>query len=78
MCHPKCEIQWVDDHGNATPDQNPAVGEVTLSIKGETLAPKPICAEHLKRMPTKEAYRIRARIGGLVPNPNDGWTFKPY
>ncbi len=71
-----CEIQWVDDDGKPTPDNNKAIGivqclgydlktsaayAVNPSYKPEPSALYPICAEHLKQMP------------------NDGvWVFTPF
>ena len=82
MCQQKCAIQWIDESGNPTPDNNPAVGVATSTINGEAKS-FPICENHLERMPTPAAYlesarRIQARTGTPIVNPNDGWTFKPF
>jgi hypothetical protein len=58
MC--KCEIQWIDKNGQATPDENPAIGRVrvvsyTSQIDGRAITfPTsrwyPICFEHAKAL----------------------------
>lgn len=51
---PTCKIQWVDDKGFSTPDQNPAVGDaIHTSQNGGvcTVRRFPICENHLKQMP---------------------------
>lgn len=68
-----CVIQWIDNEGNATPDQNPAIGTVyqeayTLkSAMWDNLIPQskeyPICAEHAKRLAEPGMER---------------WHFTPY
>jgi hypothetical protein len=45
----KCAIQWIDCHGEPTPDDNPAVGLATITINGEARS-YPICAEHAAGM----------------------------
>jgi hypothetical protein len=60
----KCEIQWIDDNGNLTPDDNEAVGYV---YRAPYLDPEdgyqfvstklfPICRNHLAEMIQKR-YR---------------------
>ncbi len=66
----RCEIQWVDDHGDPTPDPNPAVGTAQClgyacpsnpAYRPQPSREYPICADHLLRMP------------------EDGhWIFRPY
>jgi hypothetical protein len=56
----KCKIQWIDDNGSPTPDDNEAIGTVAMRTyqpegRGSPLdktwgEEHPICAEHLKRM----------------------------
>ncbi len=55
-----CRIQWLDSDGNATPDNNEAIGRVRLEARvvqiggiGVPMAASvwfPICAEHAKRL----------------------------
>ena len=48
-----CNIQWIDEQGNPTPDTNPAIGIVTchsVSFGKEGSRPFFICAEHAKRL----------------------------
>jgi hypothetical protein len=55
-----CEIQWIDEQGNPTPDENPAVGEVWMPAREYTREGRtlffgeskrfPICREHLAQM----------------------------
>ena len=55
-----CQIQWIDDHGNPTPDSNPAIGRVRVAsysrmfhgrmIHFPTTQWFCICAEHAKRL----------------------------
>lgn len=58
MC--RCEIQWIDKNGKATPDENPAIGRVriqqyTIQYAGKAITYPtsrwyPICAEHAKQL----------------------------
>jgi hypothetical protein len=58
-----CQIQWVDNHGNPTPDTRPAIGncyrEAYVSAnhgafpQTERFA---ICAEHAKRLASLEHW----------------------
>lgn len=74
----KCKIQWIDENGNLTPDNNEAIGLVWLEAhteyihgheidldKGEEL---PICAEHYKRLKDRgmEWWRFQPFDGGLI------------
>lgn len=56
----KCQIQWIDDKGNPTPDENEAVGHVYVEehvyirpdgtgVKIDRSKDFGICADHLKR-----------------------------
>lgn len=59
-----CEVQWIDDKGNPTPDDNPPVGRVRCKVygyeRGFPMQRKPwagdwsrwftICAEHAKTL----------------------------
>jgi hypothetical protein len=58
----QCVIQWIDETGMPTPDENPAVALVVresftdTDASGHTITysesePLPICQEHLKRLP---------------------------
>jgi hypothetical protein len=58
----QCVIQWIDETGMPTPDNNQAVAIVTRMSWTEkredgdcvyTLHSYPICQEHLKRLPIK-------------------------
>ena len=69
MCE-TCKIQWVDNHGNPTPDLNPAIGYVRTKSRHEMHHGRsihfsasqwfPICAEHAKRLnePGMEIWRF--------------------
>lgn len=67
---PKCKIQWIDQNGEPTPDDNEAIGEVwrvanTQIHHGRQIHFSesehfPICAEHALRLP--------------MPH----WEFEPY
>jgi hypothetical protein len=58
--HSLCEIQWIDDKGNPTPDTNPAIQRVRTVARDEMIAGRLchftgsewfyICAEHSKRL----------------------------
>jgi hypothetical protein len=58
MC--RCEIQWIDGNGKATPDENPAIGRVrivqyTMQFHGRAITYPttrwyPICSEHAKQL----------------------------
>lgn len=74
----KCQIQWIDAHGNSTPDENEAVmvaqfhRPIHASFTGKTLEYSsliqdsfPICAEHY------------AQVTDDMRFPKGGWTFVP-
>lgn len=56
-----CAIQWIDENGKPTPDSNPAVA-IAVFVSHQCLVNGrrhqgeerrfPICAEHVKRIPT--------------------------
>jgi hypothetical protein len=59
MC--QCKIQWIDEYGKPTPDNNPAIGLCRTIDRYETIRGAashhfpasqwfPICAEHAKRL----------------------------
>jgi hypothetical protein len=58
--HSLCEIQWIDDKGNPTPDTNPAIQQVRTIERHEWIGGRLvhftaspwycICAEHSKRL----------------------------
>lgn len=71
-----CKIQWVDDQGRPTPDENPAIGEAYLvehmlygtqyvdgKVHIEESEHFPICAEHAQRL---KGHEMRY------------WRFVPY
>lgn len=73
-----CQIQWIDEQGNPTPDKREAVGVVyeiahTWTMRDGTVLTTeqspcyPICAEHLKRLDKKgmEFWRF-------IPYPKEG------
>lgn len=72
MCT-KCKIQWIDEKGNPTPDDNPAIGVVWLPKRHEWIAGRrlefpetehyPICAEHAKELSKPDMHQ---------------WQFAPY
>lgn len=71
----KCKIQWVDAHGRATPDDNPAVCVAVFrsynrdgSVREERRFP--ICGEHLSRAPNEPSFD---RCGRIVST----WSFEP-
>jgi hypothetical protein len=51
----KCEIQWIDSTGKASPDSNKAIGIAvsTITVPGRVVNVQafPICQEHATRMP---------------------------
>jgi hypothetical protein len=59
MCK-TCKIRWINDSGEPTPDDNPAIGVVWLPARSQWLHGKhlmfseterfPICAEHAKQL----------------------------
>lgn len=70
----RCRIQWIDNQGRPTPDQNPAIGEVWMPKRVYQRAdgtgvliddPRrwPICAAHAKQL-TETGMHI--------------WSFRPY
>jgi hypothetical protein len=76
----KCKIQWIDDKGKPTPDENDAVmmahyhtpiwgvpgpNNRIIGYSEEIQESFPICAEHYARV----AYSFRPPVGG--------WTFTP-
>ena len=72
----KCEIQWIDDSGQPTPDDNPAIGFARLraseyvganAAHGRVAIERrsyPICAEHAARMaePDMECWELELFI----------------
>ena len=65
-----CRIQWVDENGRTTPDQNPMVGFAWTVERDEVIEGRkihtsssvrfPICAEHAKEIsePGMEHWRF--------------------
>jgi hypothetical protein len=55
-----CKIQWIDRHGNPTPDNNPAIGRVRTKARDQRIGGRlihfrasdwfPICAEHAAQL----------------------------
>jgi hypothetical protein len=55
-----CQIRWINDHGDTTPDDNPAVVRVRTVARVEQIGGRGvkfaasdwfgICAEHAKRL----------------------------
>jgi hypothetical protein len=69
-----CKIQWIDNQGNATPDNNPAVGMAVVEFFDREGKPShkrefPICQDHLGRMPGHSCLR---RDGTKLSQ----WTFQ--
>ena len=60
-----CQIKWIDKVGTPTPDTNAAVKEVRCNfsaVKDRRPPPSewfPICADHLKRMPSDGSWEVR-------------------
>lgn len=60
MTNTPCAIQWIDDDGRPTPDQNPAIGAVQCTAHIVQIAGRgveigasawfPICADHAARL----------------------------
>lgn len=56
----KCKIQWIDQSGKPTPDENPAVNMIRTKERIDQVDGRPfhvsmspwypVCAEHMKRM----------------------------
>jgi hypothetical protein len=72
---PTCQIQWIDSHGNPTPDNHPAIGVASLEMaSGPSGCAKngfPICAHHLEQIPVGWSfYRDGQRFSR--------WHFTPY
>ena len=75
MTAPTCKIQWVDAHGNPTPDSNPAIGTAfaaaytSLTSKALGYRPMehsesprfPICAQHAQQLnaPGMQHWHLR-------------------
>jgi hypothetical protein len=67
----KCAIQWIDDAGKPTPDDNNAVALIQCMGYGFADNPSykptpskifPCCAKHLIEMPQDGVWRIVARV----------------
>ncbi len=75
---PTCQIQWIDDKGNPTPDDHPAIGLAMLEhakahdrrYLTSAQSGFPICAHHLERMPQGWSFYLGNRV--------TRWTFSPY
>ena len=70
---PTSSIQWVDPRGEPTPDTNPAIGHARClgypvksnpSYKPTPSPWRPICAEHLKRLPLDGRWEFRGTEEG--------------
>jgi hypothetical protein len=68
--NPKCRIAWIDDAGNTTGDDDPAVGEVRclgyLIAESPSFVPTPspwipICAAHAERLADPDMDRWEFR-----------------
>lgn len=80
----RCEIQWIDCHGEPTPDCNLAIGYAVSTIRtfdGETdIRSFPICAEHLATMRGEAVHHdsdckhVRSNVHSGFSN----WTFEPF
>lgn len=67
-----CKIQWIDENGETTPDQNPMIGFAWTVERDEIIEGRkvhiegseryPICAEHAKRLskPDMNIWRFEA------------------
>lgn len=66
-----CKIQWIDDSGNPTPDDNPAIGTAfviahidhAIAARGgnsyiEESKHFPICADHVSRLYNDEGMHF--------------------
>lgn len=71
-----CQIQWIDDQGNPTPDHNPAVAMIQCKgypLKGNpSYKPNPseifaCCATHLAQMPNDGIWTV---VETLTPEPS--------
>jgi len=69
MCN--CKIQWVNSEGEATPDENPAVGIARIEFRSGEIRQFPICSEHLKKMPQEACFDSQGRF-------RSRWTFIPF
>lgn len=81
-----CEIQWIDANGNATPDNNPAIGRVRIRDHVVQFADRGvrvpagkwlyICAEHAKRMNNSECMNWEWDESRPLDIPlPDGWDW---
>ena len=60
MAQATCEIQWIDDYGNPTPDDNPSIGQVRTVDRHQEIGGRMvhfrasewfhICDKHAKQM----------------------------
>jgi hypothetical protein len=70
-----CKIQWIDDKGTPTPDENPAIGEVRVEAYRE---PYPTAVNGYIDHPTSEWFPICADHARRLSDRGMGhWTFKP-
>ncbi len=72
-----CQIKWIDCNGDATPDENPAVGvAVYTSAVSEVVNRWRICAEHLKSM--GKVHHDPKCVHKPSQPELAKWTFEPY
>lgn len=61
-----CQIQWIDNHGIPTGDDNPAIGVAVchMPATGEIAGPYNICKEHAKIVSDNP---VRMRMWAVLP-----------
>ena len=62
----KCKIQWINDKGQPTPDENEAIGKVRTLPHDSVIAGRtihfdgsewfPICSKHLEEYYSRQLY----------------------
>lgn len=82
-----CRIQWIDENGKPTPDENPAVGRAVhtrtytrgAGIHGdrEEVESWPICAQHKAQADADGLFGRRETFDGPMFATVSGWSFEP-
>lgn len=68
-----CKIQWIDAHGNPTPDSNPAIGECWVVEHVHQIAGRGV------RLPESERYPICHEHARQLDAPGmHHWRFERY
>jgi len=71
----QCQIRWVDDSGNQTPDSNPAVAIIRCNgypvpsnptYKAPPSPPFPVCRAHLDVMPDDGVWVVLEMLDGSI------------